>query len=85
LNDRSGILSPESFRPGEVPLLTAMDAVIKVPASELPRRVALVRRHVSAALDAVPGTRRVAFRVIAQMLVCSADLDCPVGAGDEGG
>ena len=37
MNDRPGILSPESLpRPGEVALLTAIDAVLEVPASELP-------------------------------------------------
>jgi hypothetical protein len=86
MNDRSGILSPESLpRPGEVALLTAIDAVLEVPASELPGRVALVRRYVRAALEAVPGTRRVAFQVIAQMLVRDASRDCPAEAGDQGG
>ncbi len=86
MNEGSGILSPESLpRPGEVALLTAIDAVLEVPASELPDRVALVRRYVGAALDAVPGTRRVAFQVIAQMLVRDAGRDCPAKAGDQGG
>jgi hypothetical protein len=76
VNDRPGILSPESLpRPGEVALLTAIDAVLEVPASELPGRVALVRRYVGAALEAVPGTRRVTFQVIAQMLVRDASRD----------
>jgi hypothetical protein len=78
MNDRSGILSPESLpRPGEVALLAGIDAVLEVPASELPGRVALVRRYVRAALEAVPGTRRVAFQVIAQMLVRDAGRDRP--------
>ena len=86
MNDRSGILSPESLpRPGEVALLTAIDAVLEVPANELPDRVALVRRYVGAALEAVPGTRRVAFQVIAQMLVRDASREFPAKAGDQGG
>ena len=73
-----GTLSRESLpRPGEVALLTAIDAVLEVPANELPGRVALVRRYVGAALEAVPGTRRVAFQVIAQMLVRDARRGLP--------
>ena len=69
MNDRTGAISPESLpRPGEVALLTAIDAVLDVPASELPGRVALVRHYIGAALDAVPGSRRVTFQVVAQML-----------------
>ena len=57
MNDRSRALSPESLpKPGEVALLTAIDAVLDVPAGELPGRVALVRRYIGAALD-VPGRR----------------------------
>ena len=83
MNDRPGILSPESLpRPGEVAMLTAIDAVLEVPASELPDRVALVRRYVGAALEAVPGTRRVTFQVIAQMLVRDATRDSAGGADD---
>jgi hypothetical protein len=86
MNDRSGMLSPESLpRPGEVALLTAIDAVLEVPANELPERVALVRRYVGAALDAVPGTRRVAFQVIAQMLVRDAGREYPDKPGDQAG
>jgi len=70
---RSGVLSPESLpRPGEVALLTAINAVLDVPADKLPARVALVRRYVGAALDAVPGSRRVTYQVIAQMLARDA-------------
>jgi hypothetical protein len=73
MNDGSGILSPESLpRLGEVALLTAIDAVLEVPVADLPDRVALVRRYVAAALEAVPGTRRVTFQVIAQMLIHDA-------------
>jgi hypothetical protein len=83
MNDRSRALSPESLpRPGEVALLTAIDAVLDVPAGELPGRVALVRRYIGAALDAVPGTRRVTFQVVAQMLARDAARDSPAD-GDE--
>jgi hypothetical protein len=69
MNDRRGVVSPEALpRPGEVALLTAINVVLDVPADELPGRVALVRRYVAAALDAVPGSRRTTFQVIAQML-----------------
>ena len=86
MNDRPGILSPESLpRPGEVALLTAIDAVLEVPASELPGRVALVRRYVGAALEAVPGTRRATFQVVAQMLVRDASRESPTNAGDHFG
>jgi Transposase DDE domain len=85
MNDGSGILSPESLpRPGEVALLTAIDAVLEVPVAELPDQVALVRRYVGAALEAVPGTRRVTFQVIAQMLVRDASRDCSGQARDQG-
>jgi hypothetical protein len=78
MNDRAEILTPESLpRPGEVALLTAINAVLDVPAGELPGRVAPVRRYVGAALEAVPGTRRVAFQVIAQMLVRDVSRDPP--------
>jgi len=64
MNDRPGILSPESLpRPGEVALLTAIDAV----------------------LEAVPGTRRVTFQVVAQMLVRDASRESPANAGDHFG
>jgi hypothetical protein len=83
MNDRPGAISPESLpRPGEVALLTAINAVLDVPADELPGRVALVRRYIDAALDAVPGTRRVTFQVIAQMLARDASRDPPAD-GDE--
>jgi hypothetical protein len=83
MNDRSRVLSPESLpRPGEVALLTAIDAVLDVPAGELPGRVALVRRYIGAALDAVPGTRRVTFQVVAQMLARDAIRDSPADGDD---
>jgi hypothetical protein len=86
MNDRPGILSPESLpRPGEVALLTAIDAVLEVPPSELPGRVALVRRYVGAALEAVPGTRRATFQVVAHMLVRDASRESPTNAGDHFG
>lgn len=76
MNNCPGVLSPESLpRPGEVALLTAINAVLDVPAGELPGRVALVRHYIGAALDAVPGTRRVTFQVIAQMLARDAIRD----------
>jgi hypothetical protein len=85
MNDGSGILWPESLpRPGKVALLTAIDAVLEVPVAELPDRVALVRRYVGAALEAVPGTRRVTFQVIAQMLIRDASRGCPAQARDQG-
>jgi hypothetical protein len=86
MNDRPEVLSPESLpRPGEVALLTAINAVLDVPAGELPGRAALVRRYVGAALEAVPGTRRVTFQVIAQMLVRDASRDSPTNADDRHG
>ena len=64
MNDRPGILSPESLpRPGEVALLTAIDAALDAEPGKLPGRVALVRRYVGAALDAEPGSRRATFKV----------------------
>lgn len=83
MNNRPGVLSPESLpRPGEVALLTAINAVLDVPAGELPGRVALVRHYIGAALDAVPGTRRVTFQVVAQMLARDAIRDsCADGNG----
>lgn len=73
MNDRPGTISPESLRrPGEIALLTVIDAVLDVPVSELPDRVALVRRYLGVALDAVPGSRRTTFLVIAQMLAREA-------------
>jgi hypothetical protein len=76
MNDHPGILSPESLRRiGEVALLTSISAVLGVPADELPGRVALVRRYIGAALEAVPGARRVTFQVVAQMLVRDASRD----------
>jgi hypothetical protein len=83
MNDHRGTLSPESLpRPGEVALLTAINAVLDVPEGELPGRVALVRRYIGAALDSVPGTRRVTFQVVAQMLARDASRDSPAD-GDE--
>jgi hypothetical protein len=73
MNDHHGVLSPESLpKPGEVALLTVINAVLDVPADELPGRVALVRHYVAAALDAVPGSRRTTLRVIAQLLAREA-------------
>lgn len=64
-----GFISPESLpRPGEVALLTAIDAALRAQPEQLPSRVALVRRYIEAALDSVPGSRRTRFQVIAQML-----------------
>jgi hypothetical protein len=57
--------------------------VLDVPSGEFPGRVALVRRYVGAALDAVPGTRRVTFQVITQMLARDSSRDSP-GDGGEG-
>jgi hypothetical protein len=83
MNDRTGAISPESLpRPGEVALLTAIDAALDVPAAELPGRVALVRHYIGAALDAVPGSRRVTFQVIAQMLARDAIRDSPADGND---
>ena len=85
MNDRPGALSadPESLpRRGEVALLTAINAALDVPADELPGRVVLVRRYISAALDAVPGTRRVTFQVVAQMLAREASRDSPADADE---
>jgi hypothetical protein len=74
MNDHHSAISPESLpRPGEVALLTVINAVLDVPAGELPGRVALVRHYVAAALDAVPGTRRTTFQVIAQLLAREAN------------
>jgi hypothetical protein len=84
MNDRPGSISPESLpRPGEVALLTAINAVLDVPASELPSRVALVRRYLGAALDAVPGSRRATFLVIAQLIARDASRDAPASGGDQ--
>jgi hypothetical protein len=83
MNDRSRALSPDSLpRPGEVALLTAIKAVLDVPPGELPGRVALVRHYIGAALDAVPGSRRVTFQVIAQMLARDAIRDSPADGND---
>jgi len=69
-------VTPESLpRPGEVALLTAISAVLDVPADSLPGRVALVRRYIAAALDAVPGSRRATFQVIAQLMLRDASQD----------
>jgi hypothetical protein len=82
MSDNSGAVSPELLpRPGEVALLTAIDAALDVPASQLPRRVALVRRYIGAALAAVPGNRRATFLVIAQMLTRDLSQD-PAADGD---
>jgi len=69
MNDNSSAISPALLpRHGEVALLTVIDAALDVPAGQLPHRVTLVRRYISAALAAVPGNRRATFLVIAQML-----------------
>jgi hypothetical protein len=82
MNDSARAISPESLpRPGEVALLTAIDAALDVPADELPGRVSLVRRYIGAALDAVPGSRRTTFQVIAQMLARDLNQD-PAADGD---
>ena len=76
MNETPSILSPGSLpRPGEVALLTAISAVLDVPADKRPGRVALVRRYIGAALEAVPGARRVTFQVVAEMLVRDASRD----------
>lgn len=54
---------------GEVALLTAIDAALDAAPGELPARVALVRRYVSAALDTIPGNRRATYRVLAHMII----------------
>jgi hypothetical protein len=84
MNDRRGVVSPEALpRPGEVALLTAINVVLDVPADELPGRVALVRRYVAAALDAVPGSRRTTFQVIAQMLARDTSRGFTLDDGDQ--
>jgi hypothetical protein len=76
MNDRPGTIPPGLLRrSGEVALLTVIDAVLDVPVDELPGRVALVRRYLEAALEAIPDTRRTAFLVIAQMLFRDASRD----------
>jgi hypothetical protein len=83
VSDRPGALSPADLpRPGEVALLTAIDAALDVPADELPGRVALVRRYIGAALDAVPGCRRATFLVIAQLMTRDTSQATPPGSGD---
>jgi hypothetical protein len=84
MNDRRGVVSPEALpRPGEVALLTAINVVLDVPADEWPGRVALVRRYVAAALDAVPGSRRATFQVIAQMLARDTSRGFTLDDGDQ--
>jgi len=86
MDESPGILSPASLpRPGEVALLTAISAVLDVPASQVPGRVALVRRDIAAALEAVPDTWRVTFQVVAQMLVRDASRASRAGADDRHG
>jgi hypothetical protein len=78
MNDRPSTLSAETLpRPGEIALLTAISAALDTPASELPGRVALVRRYIDAALDAVPGSRRATFLVLAQLMVRDISQDKP--------
>lgn len=84
MNDRPDPLSPASLpRPGEVALLTAINVALDVPVGELPGRVALVRRYIDAALDAVPGSRRATFLVIAQLIVRDVGRASPPH-GDDG-
>jgi hypothetical protein len=83
INDRPGAISPESLpRPGEVALLTAIDVALDVSVGELPGRVALVRRYIGAALDAVPGSRRATLLVIAQMLARDVNQDSTAEGSD---
>lgn len=83
MSDSPGAISPESLpRPGEVALLTAIDAALDVPADRMPGRVALVRRYIGAALDAVPGSRRATLLVIAQMLARDISQDPAADGGD---
>ena len=83
MNDRPGAISPKSLPPpGEVALLTAIDAALDVPVGELPGRFALGRRYVGAALAAVPGGRRATPMVIAQML--ASDISQDPAAGSSG-
>ena len=83
MNERPGAISPESLpRPGEVALLTAINAALDVPADELPGRVALVRRYIGAALDAVPGSRRATFLVIAQLMTRDTIQATPLADDD---
>jgi hypothetical protein len=83
MSDNPGAISPESLpRPGEIALLTAIDAALDVPADKLPGRVTFVRRYIGAALNAVPGSRRATFLVIAQMLARDVSQD---PATDRGG
>jgi hypothetical protein len=83
MNDHANAVSPASLpRPGEVALLTAINAALDVPAGELPARVALVRRYLDAALDAVPGSRRATFLVIAQLMTRDTSQATPLGGDD---
>jgi hypothetical protein len=78
MSNNSSAISPELLpRHGEVALLTAIDAALDVPADQMPHRVTLVRRYISAALAAVPGNRRATFLVIAQMLTRDLAQDPP--------
>jgi hypothetical protein len=82
MNDSSGAISPESLpRPGEVALLTAINVALDVPADQLPQRARLIRHYISAALAAVPGSRRATHLVIAQMLARELGQASP-GDGD---
>jgi hypothetical protein len=84
VNDRRAALSPASLpRPGEVALLTAINAALDAPADELSGRVALVRRYIDAALDAVPGSRRATFLVVAQLMVRDASRAGWSGGDDD--
>lgn len=71
MNEPRVRLSPESLPGGngEIALLTAIDAALDSEPGDLPARVALVRRYLGAALDAIPGHRRATFKVIAHLLV----------------
>lgn len=82
MSGSSGGISPESLRrPGEIALLTAIDAALDVPVGQLPGRVTLVRRYIGAALGAVPGSRRATLLVIAQMLARDLSQE-PAADGD---
>ena len=54
---------------GEIALLTAIKVALDARPGELPGRVALVRRYIGAAVDVAPGSRKAAFKVIAQLII----------------
>lgn len=65
------LLTPASLPggSGEIALLIAIRAALDTTPDELPGRAALVREYISVAIDAVPGSRRATFKVLAQMIV----------------